>query len=102
MKPFVLNRYGRMVFPSNFFPELDFSVFETLEQFAAVIKRDFEENAPTETDIVACVDPPRVCPLRRGQCATGARPVGAPPPASATPSSCRSTSPGTRSSCRAP
>jgi 3-oxoacyl-[acyl-carrier-protein] synthase-3 len=53
MKPFVVNRYGRIVFPSNFFPELDFSVFETLEQFAAVIRRDFEEKAPTETDIVA-------------------------------------------------
>ena len=37
MKPFVVNRYGRIVFPSNFFPALDFSVFETLEQFAAVI-----------------------------------------------------------------
>jgi 3-oxoacyl-(acyl-carrier-protein) synthase III len=56
MKPFVLNRYGRLVFPSNFFPELDFSVFETLDQFAAVIKRDFEEKAPTETDIVARVE----------------------------------------------
>jgi 3-oxoacyl-[acyl-carrier-protein] synthase III len=53
MKPFVVNRYGRIVFPYNFFPELDFSVFETLDQFAAVIKRDFEEKAPTETDIVA-------------------------------------------------
>ena len=52
MKPFVINRYGRIVFPFNFFPELDFSVFQTLEQFAAVIKRDFEEKAPTETDIV--------------------------------------------------
>ncbi|HZI82448.1 MAG TPA: ketoacyl-ACP synthase III, partial [Casimicrobiaceae bacterium] len=52
MKPFVINRYGRMVFPSNFFPSLDFSVFETLDQFAAVIRRDFEEKAPTETDIV--------------------------------------------------
>ncbi|HYB72821.1 MAG TPA: 3-oxoacyl-[acyl-carrier-protein] synthase III C-terminal domain-containing protein [Candidatus Sulfotelmatobacter sp.] len=53
MKPFVINRHGRIVFPFNFFPELDFSVFETLEQFAAVIKRDFEEKAPTETDMVA-------------------------------------------------
>ena len=25
MKPFVINRYGRMVFPESFFPELDFS-----------------------------------------------------------------------------
>jgi 3-oxoacyl-[acyl-carrier-protein] synthase III len=56
MKPFVVNRYGRIVFPSNFFPELDFSVFETLEQFAAVIRRDFEEKAPTETDIVARIE----------------------------------------------
>ena len=37
MKPFVVNRYGQIVFPFNFIPELDFSVFETLEQFAAVI-----------------------------------------------------------------
>jgi len=56
MKPFVINRYGRIVFPFNFFPELDFSAFETLEQFAAVIKRDFEEKAPTETDILARVE----------------------------------------------
>src|SRR2546427_132101 len=56
MKPFVVNRYGRIVFPFNFFPELDFSIFQTLEQFAAVIKRDFEEKAPTETDIVGRVD----------------------------------------------
>jgi hypothetical protein len=56
MKPFVINRYGRLVFPYNFVPELDFSVFETLEQFAAVIKRDFEEKAPTETEIAARVE----------------------------------------------
>ena len=36
MKPFVINRYGRIVFPFNFFPELDFSAFQTLEQFAAL------------------------------------------------------------------
>jgi 3-oxoacyl-[acyl-carrier-protein] synthase-3 len=53
MKPFIVNRYGRIVFPFNFFPEFDFSVFGTLDQFAAVIKRDFEEKAPSETDIVA-------------------------------------------------
>ncbi len=56
MKPFVINRYGRIVFPFNFFPELDFSTFQTLEQFAAVIKRDFEEKAPTEIDILARVE----------------------------------------------
>ncbi|HEV8458143.1 MAG TPA: 3-oxoacyl-[acyl-carrier-protein] synthase III C-terminal domain-containing protein [Methylomirabilota bacterium] len=56
MKRFVVNRYDRIVFPFNFFPELDFSVFETIEQFAALIKRDFEEKAPTETDIVSRVE----------------------------------------------
>src|SRR5437867_10358834 len=56
MKPFVINRYGRMVFPFSFFPELDFSVFETLDQFAVVIRRDFEEKAPSENDIVSKVD----------------------------------------------
>jgi hypothetical protein len=53
MKPFIVNRYGRIVFPFNFFPALDFSVFETLDQFSAVIRRDFEEKAPSEAEIVA-------------------------------------------------
>ena len=44
MKSFVVNRYGRLVFPFNFFPELDFSIFESLEQFAAVIRRDFDSG----------------------------------------------------------
>src|SRR3954470_6087991 len=52
MKPFVVNLQGRLVFPSNFFPELDFTVFETLEQFEAVITRDYESKAPTGSDIL--------------------------------------------------
>src|ERR1700690_3772017 len=56
LKPFVINRYGRMVFPCNFFPELDFSVFQTLHQFNSVIRRDFGEKAPTETEIVTGVE----------------------------------------------
>jgi 3-oxoacyl-[acyl-carrier-protein] synthase III len=51
MKPFVLNSHGGMVFPSSSFPDLDFSVFASLEQFAAVIARDFEAKAPTGTDL---------------------------------------------------
>ena len=51
MKPFVINRDGRIVFPCNFFPDLDFSLFETLDQFMAVVTRDFGSKAPTETDI---------------------------------------------------
>ena len=37
MKPFVVNRHGRLVFPANFLGDLDFSVLDTLEQFNAVI-----------------------------------------------------------------
>jgi 3-oxoacyl-[acyl-carrier-protein] synthase III len=51
VKPFVVNRHGRLVFPANFQGDLDFSVLETLEQFTAVIGRDFEAKAPTGTDI---------------------------------------------------
>ncbi len=52
LKPFVINSHGRIVFPGNFFPELDFSVFKTLKQFAAVIRRDFGEKAPTDGEIL--------------------------------------------------
>jgi 3-oxoacyl-[acyl-carrier-protein] synthase-3 len=52
MKPFVINQHGRLVLPSNIFPEIDFSALDTLDQLSAVIKRDFEEKAPTATDIV--------------------------------------------------
>jgi 3-oxoacyl-[acyl-carrier-protein] synthase-3 len=52
MKPFVVNSSGRIVLPTSFFPDLDFSVFQTLEQFTDVIKRDFEEKAPSEEDII--------------------------------------------------
>ncbi len=53
LKPFVINSHGRIVFPANFFPELDFSVFKSLKQFAAVIRRDFGEKAPTDGEILA-------------------------------------------------
>jgi 3-oxoacyl-[acyl-carrier-protein] synthase-3 len=56
VKPFVVNRHGRLVFPSNFFPMLDFTVFETLEQFEAVITRDFESKAPTGRGILERVE----------------------------------------------
>ena len=56
MKPFVINRHGRLVFPANFLGDLDFSVLETLDQFTAVIGRDFEAKAPTGTDMLARVE----------------------------------------------
>ncbi|MEO8688906.1 MAG: ketoacyl-ACP synthase III, partial [Solirubrobacteraceae bacterium] len=56
MRPFVVNGHGRLVFPSNFSADLDFSVLETLEQLEAVVKRDFEAKAPTGTEILERVD----------------------------------------------
>jgi 3-oxoacyl-(acyl-carrier-protein) synthase III len=52
----VVNRHGRLVFPANFLGELDFSVLESLDQFTAVIGRDFEAKAPTGTDILSRVE----------------------------------------------
>jgi 3-oxoacyl-[acyl-carrier-protein] synthase III len=52
MNAFVLNRHGRLVLPSNIFPQLDFSTVESLEQLDSVIRRDFETKAPSGTDIL--------------------------------------------------
>jgi len=51
MQPFVLNNHGRLVFPSNFIPELDFSVIESEAQLDSAIRRDFEQKAPKGSQI---------------------------------------------------
>jgi 3-oxoacyl-(acyl-carrier-protein) synthase III len=56
MQPFVVNGHDRIVFPSNFVPELDLSVMHSLEQLDAVIRRDFEVKAPSGTDILNRVE----------------------------------------------
>jgi 3-oxoacyl-[acyl-carrier-protein] synthase-3 len=56
MQPFVVNSHERIVFPSNFIPQLDLSVMNTLEQLDNVIRRDFEVKAPTGTDILRRVE----------------------------------------------
>ena len=56
MQPFVVNRHERIVFPSNFIPQLDLSVIHSLEQLDSVIRRDFEVKAPTGTDILRRVE----------------------------------------------
>ena len=52
-KPFVLNSHRRLVFPCNFFAELDFSVIDTEEHLNQVVVRDIEAKAPTGEDILA-------------------------------------------------
>ena len=56
MQPFVVNRHDRIVFPSNFIPELDLSVIHSVEQLDNVIRRDFEVKAPTGTEILHRVE----------------------------------------------
>ena len=53
MKPFVVNSHRRLVFPSNFFPEPDFSSIDTVEDLEAIVRRDFEVKAPTGSEIAA-------------------------------------------------
>lgn len=52
-QPFMLNNHGRLVFPSNFIPELDLSSLDSVEGLEAVIRRDFESKAPSGTEILA-------------------------------------------------
>ena len=51
MKPFRLNKHGKLVFPSSIFVDLDFSIIADLGQLQAIIRRDFEVKAPTGSDI---------------------------------------------------
>lgn len=52
MDAFELNKHGKIVFPSNCFPNLDFSTFDSLEQLDAVVRRDFDAKAPTGSHIL--------------------------------------------------
>ena len=56
VQPFVVNSHDRIVFPSNFLPQLDLSVINTLEHLDSVIRRDFEVKAPTGTEILHRVE----------------------------------------------
>jgi 3-oxoacyl-(acyl-carrier-protein) synthase III len=56
VQPFLLNSHDRIVFPSNFVPQLDLSAIDSLDQLDSVIRRDFETKAPTGTDILERVE----------------------------------------------
>ena len=43
---------ARSFFPSNCFPDLDFSTLDSLEQLDAVVRRDFDSKAPGGNDIL--------------------------------------------------
>lgn len=52
MRAFQLNQHGKIVFPSNCFPDLDFCAIESIDQLDAIVRRDFDAKAPTGTDIL--------------------------------------------------
>ena len=56
MKPFRLNKHGKLVFPSSIFIDLDFSIIADLDQLKAIIKRDFQGKAPTGIEIAERAD----------------------------------------------
>jgi 3-oxoacyl-(acyl-carrier-protein) synthase III len=47
-----VNNHGKLVFPANCFPDLDFSTVDSLEQLTSVIQRDFDAKAPSGTEIL--------------------------------------------------
>jgi 3-oxoacyl-(acyl-carrier-protein) synthase III len=51
MKPFRLNKHGKLVLPCSIFIDLDFSIISSLDHLQAIVRRDFEGKAPTGTEI---------------------------------------------------
>ena len=64
MQSYEINKHGKIVFPSNCFPDLDFSTFESLEQLDAVVRRDFDAKAPTGTYILERIKTAPASPSR--------------------------------------
>ena len=75
MHSYELNKHGKIVFPSNCFPDLDFSTFESLDQLDAVVRRDFDSKAPTGTDILEQINDRRLPEQVRADAGYGAEPV---------------------------
>lgn len=51
MKPFRLNKHGKLVLPCSIFIDIDFTIIKNLEHLQAIVRRDFEGKAPTGTEI---------------------------------------------------
>jgi 3-oxoacyl-(acyl-carrier-protein) synthase III len=56
VKPFVVNRRGRLVLPAHFAPEIDFTRLGTLEELSAMIHRDFDDKAPTGAELLRRIE----------------------------------------------
>ena len=55
MKPFDINAHGRLVFPTSFYAQPDFTSIDTTAELEASIRRDFEVKAPSGSQIAARV-----------------------------------------------
>ena len=51
MKPFRLNKHGKLVLPCSIFIDIDFTIINNLDHLQAIVRRDFEGKAPTGTEI---------------------------------------------------
>jgi 3-oxoacyl-[acyl-carrier-protein] synthase III len=56
LKEFVVNKYDRLVFPSNVWPRLDFAAFDSVGELAAAVTRDFEAKALSAAQIVGRIE----------------------------------------------
>jgi 3-oxoacyl-(acyl-carrier-protein) synthase III len=56
MKSFVINRHGKLVLPSHFFPMVDFSDLNSLDQLSAVVKRDFDAKSPDGAELLRRIE----------------------------------------------
>ena len=51
MKPFRLNKHGKLVLPCSIFIDIDFTIINNLDHLHSIVRRDFEGKAPTGTEI---------------------------------------------------
>jgi 3-oxoacyl-[acyl-carrier-protein] synthase-3 len=56
MKSFAINQHGKIVLPSHFFPRLDFSELNSIDQLAAVVKRDFDDKSPDGAELLRRIE----------------------------------------------
>lgn len=56
MKPFVINRRGSLVLPSNFFPAIDFTALDSMGELAALIHRDFDSKGPSGATLLKRIE----------------------------------------------
>ncbi|MGH8291511.1 MAG: 3-oxoacyl-[acyl-carrier-protein] synthase III C-terminal domain-containing protein [Steroidobacteraceae bacterium] len=52
MKPFAIDRHGRLALPSHFFPAVDFSALDSIEQLTTLVQRDFDSKGPSGAELV--------------------------------------------------